>query len=123
MRPELNDIEQLPASLIFSKTAFTLTDVIPNNWQTGSTFFYITLFETSDLGDNCIQNVHLGRYIVGYMVGNFVLRRRVSGAVKCNFRPYNRQYTSPNEHFEYGYPHSNAIFKIYSSKAQYFAPN
>ena len=24
------------------------------------------------LGDNCIQNVHLGRYIVGYMVENFV---------------------------------------------------
>ena len=62
------------------------------------------------LGDNCIQNVHLGRYIVGYMVGNFVLRRRVSGAVKRNFRPYNRWYTSPNDHFEYGYPHSNALF-------------
>ena len=25
------------------------------------------------LGDNCIQNVNLGRYIVSYMVGNFVL--------------------------------------------------
>ena len=24
---------------------------------------------------------------------------------------------------EYGYPHSNALFNIYSSKAQYFAPN
>ena len=59
------------------------------------------------LGDSCIQNVHLGTYIVGYMVGNFVLRRRVSGAVKRNFRPYNRRYTSPNEHFEYGHPHSN----------------
>ena len=34
----------------------------------------------AQLRDNCIQNVHLGRYIVGYMVGNFVLRRRVSGA-------------------------------------------
>ena len=43
-----------------------------------------------ELGDNCIQNVHLGRYIVNYMVGNFVLRRRVSGAVKRYFRPYNR---------------------------------
>ena len=75
------------------------------------------------LGDNCIQNVHLGRYIVSYMVGNFVLRRRVSGAVKSIFRPYNRRYTAPNEHFEYGYPHSNAHFNIYSSKAQYFAPN
>ena len=29
------------------------------------------------LGDNCIQIFHLGRYIVGYTVGNFVLRRRV----------------------------------------------
>ena len=64
------------------------------------------------LGDNCIQNVHLGRYIVGYIVGNFVLRRR-----------YNRRYISPNEHFEYGYPHANAPFNIYSSKVHHFAPN
>ena len=59
------------------------------------------------LGDNCIQNFHLGRYIVGYTVGNFVLQRRVSGAVKYNFRTYIRRYTSPNENFEYGYRHSN----------------
>ena len=26
------------------------------------------------IGDNCIQNFHLGRYIVGYTVGNLVLR-------------------------------------------------
>ena len=37
------------------------------------------------LGDNYIQNFHLGRYIIGYMVGNLVLRRRVSGAVKRDF--------------------------------------
>ena len=61
------------------------------------------------LGDNCIQNFHLGRYIVGYTVGNLVLRRRVSGAVKRDFRTYIRRYTSPNENFEYGYPHSNAL--------------
>ena len=61
------------------------------------------------LGDNCIQNFHLGRYIVGYMVGNLVLRRRVSGAVKRDFRTYIRQYTSPNENYEYGYPTSNAL--------------
>ena len=60
------------------------------------------------LGDNCIQNFNLGRYIVGYTVGNLVLRRRASGAVKRDFRTYIRQYTSPNENFEYGYPHSNA---------------
>ena len=64
------------------------------------------------LGDNCIQNFHLGRYIVGYTVGNFVLRRRVSGAVKRNFRPYIRRYTSPNEKFEYGYRHSNVLFNF-----------
>ena len=75
------------------------------------------------LGDNGIQNVRLGRYIVGYMAGNLVLRRRVSGAVKRKFRPYNRRYTSPNEYFEYGYPHSNALFNIYSSKVQHFASN
>ena len=36
----------------------------------------VTVSKTSliDLGDNCIQNVHLGRYIVSYLVGNFILR-------------------------------------------------
>ena len=61
------------------------------------------------LGDNCIQIFHLGRYIVGYTVGNLVLRRRASGAVKRDFRTYIRRYTSPNENFEYDYPHSNAL--------------
>ena len=32
------------------------------------------------LGDNCIQNFHLGRYIVRYTVRNLVLRGRASGA-------------------------------------------
>ena len=64
------------------------------------------------LGDNCIQNFHLGRYIVGYTVGNLVLRRRVSGAVKRDFRTYIRRYTSPNENFEFGYPHSNALLNF-----------
>ena len=27
-----------------------------------------------NLGDKCIQNFYLGRYMVGYMVGNLVLR-------------------------------------------------
>ena len=71
-----------------------------------------------NLGDNCIQICHSGRYmyIVGYTVGNFVLRRRVSGAVKHNFRTYIRRYTSPNDKLEYGYPHSNVLFNIYTSK-------
>ena len=41
-----------------------------------------------------------------------VLRRRASGAVKRDFRPYIRRYTSPNENFEYGYPHSNALLQF-----------
>ena len=55
-------------------------------------------------GDNHIQHFNLGRYIVGYMVGNYVLRLRLRVAVKQNFRPYNQQYTSPNKNFEYSYP-------------------
>ena len=50
-----------------------------------------------NLGDNCIQNFHLGSYIVGYTVGKLVLWRRASGAVKRDFRTYIRRYTSPNE--------------------------
>ena len=65
-----------------------------------------------ELGDNCIQNFHLGRYIVGYTVGHLVLRRRASGAVKRNFRTNIRRYTSPNENFEYGYSHSNALLQF-----------
>ena len=42
----------------------------------------------NELGDNCIQNFHLGIYIVGYTVGNLVLRRRASGAVKPDFQTY-----------------------------------
>ena len=72
------------------------------------------------LGDNCIQNFHLGRYIVGYTVGNLVLRQRVSGAVKRNFRTYIRRYTSPNENFEYGYPHSNALLNFSLKKVKMY---
>ena len=64
------------------------------------------------LGDNCVQNFQLGRYIVGYTVGNLVLRRRASGDVKRDFRTYIRRYTSPNENFEYSYPHSNALLQF-----------
>ena len=63
-------------------------------------------------GDNCIQNFHMGRYIVGYTVGNLVLRRRARGAVKRDFRTLTRRYTFPNENVEYGYPHSNALLQF-----------
>ena len=46
------------------------------------------------------------------MVGKLVLRLRVSGAVKRDFRRYIRRYTYPNENFEYGYPHSNALLQF-----------
>ena len=73
---------------------------------------FTLLKRLTQLGDNCIQNFHLGRYIVGYTVRNLVLRRRASGAVKRGFRTYIRRYTSPNENFEYGYPHSNALLQF-----------
>ena len=63
------------------------------------------------LWDNCIQNFHSGRYIVGHTVGK-ILRRRASGAVKRDFRTYFRRYISPNEQFEYGYPHPNALLQF-----------
>ena len=71
----------------------------------------VTKANALELGDNCIQNFHFGRYIVGYTVGNIVLQRRESRAVKRDFRTYIRRYTSPNENFEYGYPHSNALLQ------------
>ena len=72
----------------------------------------LSILTSGHLGDNCIQIFHLGRYIVGYTVGNLVLRRRASGAVKRDFRTYIRRYTSPNEKFEYGYPDSNALLQF-----------
>ena len=44
------------------------------------------------------------RYIIGYTFGNHVLRLCLRVAVKLNFRPYIRRYTSPNAKFENMYP-------------------
>ena len=73
---------------------------------------FLSFIKGSYLGDNCIQNFHLGRYIVRYMVGSLILWRRMSRTVKRDFRMYIRQYTSLNENFEYGYPHSNAFLQV-----------
>ena len=43
---------------------------------------------------------------------NLVLHRCKSGAVKRDFQPYTRQYTSLNKNFEHGYPHSNALLQF-----------
>ena len=72
----------------------------------------IFISQNNYLKDNCIQNCHLGRYIVGYTVGNKVLWRSTSRALKRDFRTYIRRYTSPNENFEYGYPHSGALLQF-----------
>ena len=56
------------------------------------------------MGITVFKKFHLGRYIVGYTFGNHVLRFRSRVAVKLNFRPYIRRYTSPNEKYEYSYP-------------------
>ena len=71
-----------------------------------------SVLDVSCLGDNYIQYFHFGRYIVGYMVGNLVLRRRASRAVKRNFQTHIQRYTSPNENVEYGYPHSYALLQF-----------
>ena len=54
---------------------------------------------STQLGDNWSQSFHLGRYIVGYMVWNLVLRQRASGAVKHYIQRYLQLYTSQNEKF------------------------
>ena len=72
----------------------------------------IKQIECIKLGDNCIQNFHLVRYSVRYTVGNLDLRRHASRAVKRDIQTYIRRYTSPNENFENGYPHSNALLQF-----------
>ena len=63
------------------------------------------------LGDSCYQNFHFGRYIIGYTVRILVLLWGASRAVKRDFQTYIWLYTSPNENYEYGYPHSNALLQ------------
>ena len=66
-----------------------------------------------DLGDNRNQNFHLGtkvhvyRRIYGRIFSFTATRKR--SRVKRDYRSYIRRYNSPNENFEYGYPHSNAL--------------
>ena len=48
----------------------------------------LSVRKTYDHYDKYIQNFHLGRNIVRYMVENFVLRPHVSRAVKHNFLPH-----------------------------------
>ena len=94
-------------------------------WSISASFEFVLLsppVNVSYLGDNYIHNFHLGRYIVGYTFGNLALWRRLSGAVKRDFRTYIRRYTSPNENFEYGYPHSNTLltFSFKNTVKMYF---
>ena len=68
--------------------------------------------QLNKLGDNCIKNIHMGKYIFGCTVGDLVLRQHASGAFKRDFQMYIQQYTSLNENVEYGYPHSNPILQF-----------
>ena len=69
-----------------------------------ATLQFVTKLQKSIRMRITIQNFNLGRYNVRYTVGNHVLRLRSPVTVKLNFQPYIRQYTSPNENFEYSYP-------------------
>ena len=56
-----------------------------------------------------IQNFHLRRYIVVYIPEGIRSEIMLYGSANMtsytqNFPPYIRQYTSPNENFEYSYP-------------------
>ena len=49
-------------------------------------------------------------------VGNLVLWRHVSRAVKRDFRTYIQRHNFPNETFEYGYPQFNALLTFSLTK-------
>ena len=74
-----------------------------------------------ELGDNSIHNFHLGRCIVRYTSKILFYgdaRPELSKVISYQIsddRPYIRQYTFPNENFEYGYPNSNAFLQFLSS--------
>ena len=50
------------------------------------------------------------------MFGNHILRLCSRVAIKLNFRPYIRRYTSPNENFEYSYPLSVRLDSVYNQE-------
>ena len=57
---------------------FPLVHELPSPSCLAHNLKYITKIQLQHhLGDNCIQKFHFGRYIVGYTVGNLVLRRRL----------------------------------------------
>ena len=63
---------------------------------------------TLSLGDNCIQICHLGKYIVGYTVGNFVLRRRVSDDIPPQMTNWNM--VIPMLMYLLTFTHKNQVF-------------
>ena len=42
----------------------------------------------------------------------FGIQLHASGTIKCDFRPYIQQYTSPNKTFENGYPFLKSRLKL-----------
>ena len=82
------------SSLMSLNMSHSLDDV--QIYAAGNALIWDETVETHKNGDNHIQNLNMGRYIVGYSFGNHPLRLRSRVAVKLNFRPYIRQYISPN---------------------------
>ena len=60
------DIKRYSPSILYLLTQRNESDLSRQSFQR---------ITTLHLGDNCIQIFHLGRYIVGYTVGNLVLRQ------------------------------------------------
>ena len=63
------------------------------------------------LGDNCIQNFSFGEVYRRIYGGKFSFTAMREWSRKRDFRTYIRRYTSQNENFLYGYPHSNALLQ------------
>ena len=72
---------------IFTLNFFLLTYVFLTVIDSYIFFLLYFKYHPNDikLGDNCIQNFHLRRYIVRYMVVNFVFRQRVNMVIPCIF--------------------------------------
>ena len=76
-------------------------------------------------GNNWNKNVHLGRYINTYTVGNFsftVMHEQSCKTLFMTIHPTNI-YTTQNENFEYGYPNSIAQYLCLFTINLYFISN
>ena len=83
-----------------------------HNQRKGTLVLNSTFFSSNVLTDNkgiTVFKISFGEIYRQKYRWKFSFMAMPERSLKRDFRTYIRGYTSPNENFEYGYPHSNAL--------------